>query len=246
MHVGVQLYLFCIEYGKVKEKLDGSWYNLSSPPSPILQTADFSNLTQLALAKLESKKIWVEWKIMREYEMLFSTALKNQTNDLCSLIAIYSRQIAEMALRRKDWHLIDLVINFFNTFLRSSINELEAANAVNLLEHYRHLAENIIIFDHESEEDAEKCSTFVVKITWCLRYYCLVCMENKLSFVSEVIAQDIGNICTTAYSARDKKHEDYLFIFLSVDDLASAKGNWMALRGCGLSVFRISQSEDDQ
>ena len=73
--------------------MDSSWYNLSSPPSPILQTADFSNLTHAAVNKLETKKTWVEWKVMREYEMLFSTALKNQTNDLCSLIAIYSRYV---------------------------------------------------------------------------------------------------------------------------------------------------------
>lgn len=134
---------------------------------------------------------------MREYEMLFSTALKNQTNDLCSLIAIYSRQIAEMAMSRRDFHLIDMVINFFNTFLRNSINESQAANAVNLLEHYRQLAENILTFNCQDEKEAEELSKFVVKITWCLRYYCLVCMENKMAFVSEVIAQDIGTICTT-------------------------------------------------
>ena len=39
---------------------------------------------------------------------------------------------------------------------------------------------------------------------------------------------------------RNKKHEDYLFIFLSVDDLASAKGNWMTLRGIRRAQIKLA------
>ena len=39
---------------------------------------------------------------------------------------------------------------------------------------------------------------------------------------------------------RNKKHEDYLFIFLSVDDLATAKGNWMTLRGIRRAQIKLA------
>ena len=63
------------------------------------------------------KRTWVEWKILRQFQGLFADAM-NDMPDLCYVIAVNSKKMCIAAARRGDFHVLDLFVKFFNTFMR--------------------------------------------------------------------------------------------------------------------------------
>jgi hypothetical protein len=88
------------------------WYDI---PLWIRQSPDFLTLSDEAIEDLRNRKTWMEWKILRQYQMLFSESLKLM-KELAYHIAMNTRIIGETAGRRGDLHTLDLVIKFFNTY----------------------------------------------------------------------------------------------------------------------------------
>ena len=228
-----------IRYGKGKGDLEDGWFELSNWTR---QTPDFVSLSNESIRDLKQRRNWVEWKILRQYQMLFNEGL-GRMKDLCYLIAINTRRLGVGAARRGDLPTLDLAIKFFNTYLRATINARDIRTAYNILHQYRQLAEDVLRHASEARPDArEELEHRGREIAGFMRYYGGLAFQSGLTFITEVIAHDIGALCDTAYRCRSGVHEVLLETFLRVDDTAETTEQENTLRGVRRAQVKLATS----
>jgi hypothetical protein len=130
-------------YGNEKHKVIGYWNTI---PIWMRKSPDFLALSDEAITNMKSQKVWVEWKVLRQYQMLFSESLKFM-KEICYHIAMNTRLIGENAVTHKkklDLATLDMVLKFFNTYLRAGINQQDVRTVYTVLYQYRLLGEHII------------------------------------------------------------------------------------------------------
>jgi hypothetical protein len=232
---------FGIRYGESKAAMRQDWHRI---PAWNQQSSDFVSLSDEAIEDLRRRATWLEWKILRQYQMLFGEAL-GQIKDTCYLIAIDTRRLGEAAGRRGDLHALDLSIKFFNTYLRATINASDIRTAYNILHQYRQLAEFVIDHSHELSADRdvrERLEHRALQIARFLRYYSAVSYQRGLSFVTEVIAHDISALCERAFMRKSRAHDEFLTVFLAVDEHAETKEQEKSLRGVRRAQIKLATS----
>lgn len=106
---------FVIHYGIYKSHMYWEWFII---PIWIRQSPDFLTLSQDAISNLEERKTWMEWKILRQYQLLFNESMK-VTKELCYHIAMNTRIMGEASCKQGDYYTLDLCIKFFNTYIRA-------------------------------------------------------------------------------------------------------------------------------
>ena len=229
-----------IRYGKGKNQLEPGWFELSNWTR---QTPDFVSLSNESIGDLKERKNWVEWKILRQYQMLFNEGL-GRMKDLCYLIAINTRRLGVGAARRGDLHTLDLSIKFFNTYLRATINAKDIRTAYNILHQYRQLAEDILRVSITVKDSADRSAieARACEIAGFMRYYGGIAFQSGLTFITEVVAHDIGALCDTAYRCNAGVHEVLLDTFLRVDDAAESTEQENTLRGVRRAQVKLATS----
>lgn len=179
-----------------------NWFDI---PPWIRQNPDFLPLSDEAIELLKNNKTWVEWKILRQYQMLFDESVKI-LREVAYHISMNTRKMGEAAAIREDLPALDLMLKFFNTYLRSSINANEIRTVYNVLFQYRQLGEFIV---KKAMEIPERDLTIehplearAVRVAKFMRYYASICLQKNLFFLVEVIAHDIRVLCETAFRER--------------------------------------------
>ncbi len=232
---------FAIVYIETKAGMRKGWMEI---PEWIRQSPDFVSLSNEAIGDLVSRRTWLEWKIMRQYQMLFNEGLTN-IKDVCYLIAIDTRRLGQKASEASDMPALDLAIKFFNTYMRSTINAQDIRTAYNILHQYRQLAEVMLdraaYYRSQQRELAEKDADAahsskaiellkkkedelerrVVQIAGHMRYYGGITFARGMAFITGVVAFDMGSMCETAFELGAKCHDELLAVFLRVDDAAN-------------------------
>ena len=107
----------------------------------ILQVPDQENPDNFGLSggilnAMRDKQTWLEWKVLRQYQILFTDALKSMP-ELCYVIAVNTKNMAFAAALLKDYHTLDMTIKFFNTFLRLAINSRSLRTAYGIVNQVR-------------------------------------------------------------------------------------------------------------
>jgi hypothetical protein len=228
---------FGIRYGESKAAMRKEWsevqpWNRQSP--------DFVSLSDEAVADLVKRGTWVEWKLLRQYQMLFTESL-GQIKDTCYLLAIDTRRLGEAAGRRGDLWALDLAIKFFNTYLRATINAKDIRTAYNILHQYRQLAETVLAGDPAaSPELRRKLQHRALQVARFMRYYSSVSYARDMPFISEVIAHDIGTLCEQALALGIREHREFLQVFLAVDEHAETKEQEKTLRGVRRAQVKLA------
>jgi len=131
---------FAIKFLREKRDLPTEWFVLGTR---IHSNPDFIALAPDSLRSLESKRVWVEWKVLHQFRSVFSEAL-DHLPELAHVVAIETRYIAEEALRHGDREVLVLAIRYFNTFLRSTLNQRNVRACYNIFHQYRLLAEHMM------------------------------------------------------------------------------------------------------
>lgn len=228
-----------IRYGETKAAMRQDWHRIASWNR---QSPDFVSLSDDAVDDLRRRGTWLEWKIMRQFQMLFGEGL-GQLKDTCYLIAIDTRRLGEAAGRRNDLHALDLSIKFFNTYLRATLNASDIRTAYNILHQYRQLAEFVITHSREIASEIERREGLehrALQIARFMRYYSAVAYQRGLTFVTEVIAHDICSLCELAFSHRSRAHDEFLSVFLAVDEHAETKEQEKSLRGVRRAQVKLA------
>nr|WP_255216253.1 DUF2254 family protein [Pseudenhygromyxa sp. WMMC2535] len=250
---------FAIYYGDTKAGMVQSW---SAIPDWNRQSPDFVSLSDEAIEDLRGRGTWLEWKILRQYQMLFGEGLERM-KDLCYLIAINTRRLGEAASRHGDLPALDLTIKFFNTYLRATINANDTRTCYNILHQYRQLGGFVI--EHRDtdpndlilDQPVSMTSTLTVslgapagdlselekrglEIARYMRYYSGIAFGRGMAFVTEVIAHDVGALCAKAFHADIPFHDELLATFLRVDDSAESSTSDTTLKGVRRAQVKLA------
>jgi hypothetical protein len=191
-------------YLLLKPLLGDSWFDVSQR---VRLSPDFVSMTPDTHDDLRQRKLWLEMKIFRQYEMLFGEAL-NRTRDINYLIATNARQVGERLLTDEDFQAHQLVVRFFNTFMRQTINGRDVRTAYNLLNQYRLLAEHALRQGRGGE---------VERIAFYFKHYGQLAFAQGLPFILETVAYDLCALNELAYDLDAPNKEILLDDFLEVD-----------------------------
>jgi hypothetical protein len=212
-------------YLEGKKNLLPAWFSIT----PTLRlNPDFVSLSQVSVETLEKQRCWVEMKVLRQYEQVFTEAL-NRSRDITHLIAIETRNIAEMALQVKESTALELTIKYFNTYFRAVVNNNDVRTGYNLLNQYRLLAEQGLragIYDR------------VADIAFYFKYYAQLCFSKGLPFITETAAFDLVYLIEMAFEIKAPNEDALLGILLELDRRSTSEAQERSLRG-----VRIAQSK---
>jgi len=228
-----------ILYGESKSAMSKDWYNI---PKWNRHSPDFVSLSNEAIGDLAHRETWLEWKLLRQYQMLFGESL-GHIKDSSYLIAIDTRRLGEAACHRSDLHALDLAIKFFNTYLRATINAGDIRTAYNILHQYRQLGEFTLRYGHGETQQGrggENIKARALQLAKFMRYYSSVSYERGMTFVTEVIAHDIGTLCEFAFNLGIDTHRELLAVFLAVDEHAETKDQEKSLRGVRRAQVKLA------
>lgn len=210
-----------------KVSLDDKWFRAGRE---LLRNPDFLVMAQEHLQKLEADHVWLEWKILRQYQAIFNDAI-NRMRDIGQLIAINTRYIGEEALKHRDDKILGLSLKFFNTYLRAALNNRDVRTAYNVLHQYRQLAEAILRKGSGDE---------IVDVVGYFRYYGQTANQLGLSFITETAANDLCQLCEAAYQVNFKDQKRLLDTFLDVDKVPENEEEDRALRGVRKAQIKLA------
>lgn len=211
-----------------KYRLDPQWFTLTQP---IYRDPDFVSMDEGKLKEIESQQIWLELKILREYQALLSDSL-NEYREACYIIGINTREMVERGIRLHSQDLVHLGIKFFNTYLRAIINKQDVRTGYNLLKQYRLVAEYALV--------NQECDV-VLEIAQHLRYYSLICYKSGLLFLCETIAFDLSELIQLTCQCTDMKLcRELLEILLKLDQDPESEQQETGLRGIRKSQTKLA------
>lgn len=221
------LHDLCADYLRRKRELPEGWFAVGKL---IRQNPDFVAVSRNRLDEISTQKTWVEYKILRQYQMIYNEAL-NRMRDLNYLIAIDTRYLGETALRTGDTEAINLCIKFFNTFLRATLNARDIRTAYNVFNQYRQLAEQVI---KQGRPD------LALEVGSYFKYYAQVAFTMKLSFVTETVAYDLASLIELADKEGSSCMDGLLDIILEVDKEPEAEEQETSLRGVRKAQIKLA------
>jgi hypothetical protein len=209
-----------VTYLADKRSVGIEWFNVG--PS-IRANPDFVSLAAESIDDIANKHIWLEYKILRQYQSIYNESL-GEMPDVNHLIAINTRYIGEAALAASDGEALYLAVKFFNTYLRATLNSerWNIRTAYNILNQYRQLAERAL----EMEQTA-----LVSQIAFFFKYYGQVAHGMELGFVTETAAYDLATLCEHAFAIKAPSHDSILKVLLEVDKEAESQEQEHTLRG---------------
>lgn len=229
---------FAIEYIKSKPQASEAWFSIGPE---IRLNPDFVAMDAESISDLETRRTWIEWKVMRQCLSIYSEALGSM-RDINYVIAIDTRYIGEAAAKANDIELINLVFRFMNSYLRATINAHDVRTAYNVLNQYRKLAEAMLAEgQHQAAIDAVKH----------MKYYGLVSFDKDLSFVTETVAYDLGSLAQLANELGSPSEKEILAEFLELDRPPFVRGQDTALLGVRkaqvkLATYYLACGQDDR
>ena len=226
-----------IGYQPHKKDLPDEWFSVSGQ---LARNPDFVVMASESVDEISTDRTWVEWKILRQYELIFNEAADNMT-ELCQLVAINTRYIGEVSLANGDTQTLALVIKFFNTYLRASINARNVRTSYNVFHQYRRLGEEVI---RAGLNDVATC------IADHFRYYAQLSSGAQLPFVTETAAYDLASLCMVAAQTELAAERDLLAVFLEIDRAPESKDEEKSLRGvrkaqAKLATFYLVEGRDE-
>jgi hypothetical protein len=224
-------------YLKQKKRVSDDWFHIGHA---IRQNPDFVSLAAESIEDIDKKKIWLEYKILRQYQAIYSESL-GEMPDLNYLIAINTRYIGEAALAAGDGEALSLAVKFFNTYLRATLNAQNIRTAYNILNQYRQLAERALEM---------KQTALVSDIAFFFKYYAQIAHNFELGFVTETVAYDLATLCERAFELQAPAHDTVLNLLLEVDKEPESQAQEKSLRGVRkaqaklASFYLVSQQRD--
>jgi hypothetical protein len=216
-----------VAYMPSKAGLDPRWFEIRGR---LRKDPDFVSMNAEALDKLGATRTWLEYKALRQYLMVYREAL-TEMPDVINLIAIDTRYIGQAAILAGDKPALEIVIKFFNTFMRRALNAKDIAAAYNNLNQYRYLAEELLKAGWTDE---------VLQVANHFRYYAQTAQMMKLAFLTETVAFDLCVLNELAYDLKAEARDRLLRIFLEVDKEAEVEQQESSLRGVRKAQVKLA------
>ena len=162
-----------------KARLPGHWFRVGR--------ADMSGSSDETIADVDRAHVWLEHKILSHFVVLIGETPVYR-KEIIHAIARATRETGLAAVRHQDAELIDLVVRFFNTYLRAAINQRASTFAYILINEYRRLAAEVL----EGHPD------LAVTIAGHLMAYGRSADLAGMPFVLGTAAQDVAELVRVA------------------------------------------------
>ncbi len=218
---------FCVGYLALKKSATSAWFDIGDL---LQQNPDFVAMDPESVVDLQTRRTWVEWKVMRQYLGIYNEALGGM-RDINYLVAIDTRYIGQAASKHKDRELMQLVYRFMNSYLRATLNAKDVRTAYNVMNQYRLLIEALIA-DGNGKEALEGVTH--------MSYYGHVSFDMKLVFVTETVAYDISAICQRASEQQSPEEDAMLAQFLDLDRPLRTQAQESALLGVRKAQVKLA------
>lgn len=217
-----------LHYIEKKKELPEDWFRLSGYE---FYDPDFSSYSQFVMKRIEERKILLERKIFRLYEMLFDNS-RAALRDVASGVLLNSELIASGAVQAKDDGALQCAFQYFNSYLRIGIRAKDPRSAFNTLEHYRILAEELL--EHQPEQ--------VEKVSFYFKYYGQEANKNNILFILETASFDLCKVNEIAFEKKVPNLRKLLDLFLTLDQPIDAAPGKDTAGEQSLIGVRIAQS----
>ena len=229
---------FSLAYVAVKHQASDAWFRIGDR---IKTNPDFVAMDPESLGDLESRRTWVEWKVMRQYLGIYNEALLHM-RDINYLVAIDTRYIGEAAGEANDEQLMRLVFRFMNSYLRATLNARDVRTAYNVLNQYRLLVAAMLRQGH---------GWAALEGVQHMIYYGHVSFDSQLTFVTETVAYDVGASCQNAHESGAEEEAQMLEAFLRLDRPLRRRSEEAALLGVRkaqvkLAAYYLQVGEEDK
>jgi hypothetical protein len=219
---------FLIDYIENKPQEDRPWYNIGRQ---LRDNPNFVAMDKVLMRDLEERRLWVEWKTLRQYLGVYNEALESM-QEINSLVAIDTRYIGEAAAGKGETELVRTVFRFMNSYLRSAINHGSVRTAYNVLHQYRMMLETLLQLGRE--DLACEGVSFI-------GYYGRVAFEADLDFITQTAAQDIAELCKFSHRHGNAVAEKRILRqLLDLGAEHTTRGNNQL---CGLKGVRKAQAK---
>ncbi len=215
------------EYLALKGSLPLDWFQIADH---VAHDPDFVSMSRDVLDQLAHDRTWFEFKVLRQYQTVYQAAL-GSNREICYLVSIHTRELAERAMDATDPHAVELCVKFFNTYLRSTLNARDVRTAYNVLNQYRLLAEAAL---------RRGAGRYAVEVARHFKYYGQLAFHMDLGFVLETAAYDLSALNELAFDLRAKERHDLLRIFLQVDKEGEGASREASLRGVRKAQVRLA------
>jgi hypothetical protein len=226
-----------VTYLGKKSSLGGDWFRIGDW---LRQNPDFVSLAPESVDDLQQKRVWLEWKALRQYQAIYNEAL-GEMPDINHQISINTRYVGEAALETKDGEALALSVKFFNTYLRATLNKQQVRTAYNVLNQYRQLAERALTVGQHP---------IVGDIGFYFKYYGQIAHGMDLGFVTETCAYDMAGLCERAFELKSPAHDTVIKLLLELDREAESQSQESMLKGvrkaqAKLASFYLNAGTDD-
>lgn len=185
-------------YWRIKDRLPVAWF--------AAEPGSFRGLSKDALAEMSESRRWFEMKALQQLREVLSAA-SPRVHDLVGSIAETLSDLGLSPEAQQDPYLEELVVEYFNTFLRLTLNRKDTRSAFVIFDHYRMYAEGL----------CERRPDLALEVAYYLQYYAHVAREQAVPFVVEVIAHDLGRLVRFAWDHNTPNRAKLLERFLLFD-----------------------------
>jgi len=218
-----------VKYLEVKKNLPEKWFKRSGLE---YLDPDFSSYSSFVMNKIEERKILLERKVFRLYELIFHKS-HLALRDVAGGVLLNTELISFEAIKNKDEGCLLTVFQYFNTYLRLAITDKSPRTAFNTLEHYRIVAE--LLLDTNPKE--------VERVSYHFRYYGHEASKNGVLFILETAAHDLCRLNELAYEKKVPNIQALLRQFLNLDEPLDDKPGRDNSKELSLIGVRIAQAK---
>ena len=166
----------------------------------------FLGFSSKAVAEFTANRTWVEMKIFSQMRQLLSAAIPKM-HDVVNTLARTLRKLGLTNTVSDDLALREMVMEYFNTFVRRAIVVKDIRSVFSLFEQYRTYA--------EAQNAAHPELTR--EIAYYFQYYGQLARDTGLAFIVEVVAHDLGTLVQHSWETGAPNRQKLLERFMLYD-----------------------------
>ncbi len=230
LHSVQTLEAFVCQYLPLKGGLGAGWREV--------EASRFLSLSREFHQEIVEQGTWVEARALMEYELAVRRSM-GPMGEVVSQISASTRQIGISALEAGDDEALELVVRFFNTYVRHALNRRDVRALYNILYQYQLLSLRVM----------ERRPALCQRIVGYLVYYGQSANEMEMPFATVTAAHDVRVLCEAVFLKDAEAVVPLLDLFLRLDQHAEGFDREQALIGvrkaqCILGAFFIEHGAD--
>ncbi len=190
-------------YGALKNQMPDAWFKV--------ERKDFVGRSAEAIELLNEERNWFELMVMTQMFLAYQQAMA-KTTDAVMAISDATRVVADQIAARGDAKALDLVVKFFNNYLREAIKRKDIHAIYDLFYQYRRLGAELQAFPE-----------LQLRIAKCFRFYSETAAAAGMPFATQLAGFDLGWMVRRVYESQSPARAEILSEVLALQHGGAGK-----------------------